>query len=148
VRDQAPPPAPATLFRLTDRGRELRDTMHALGRWGAPLLADDFGDDAFRTHWLALPLEIGLGERVDEVPPATIGIRAGREDLVVELRDGTVHTRAWANDDAPDVTLTGPPKLILGVLVGKLELEDARARRVKFEGDVGKLERILAAPQA
>src|ERR671926_437910 len=46
-REDAPPPVATTLFRLTDRGRALRPALRALGRWGAPMLGDDFGDDAF-----------------------------------------------------------------------------------------------------
>src|ERR671937_2991699 len=56
-REEAPPPVAATVFRLTERGRQLRDAVHALGRWGGPLLADAPHDDAYRSHWLALPLE-------------------------------------------------------------------------------------------
>src|SRR2546430_214664 len=115
-REEAPPPVATTLFRLTELGRELRPAVHALGRWGGPLLGDDFGDNAFRSHWLALPLEIHLGDRAPEGQPVTIGVHAGREDLVIELADGRVRTREWA-EDTPDVTLTGRPKLILGLLI-------------------------------
>src|SRR3954447_2798981 len=146
AREQAPPPAPAALFRLTDRGRALRDSMHSLGKWGAPFLSDDFGDDAFRSHWLALPLEIHLGDRVLEGPPATIGVRAGREDLVVELGGGRVRTRARTDADSPDLTLAGPPKLVLGTLMGAIALDDAGERGVEFDGDLEILRRILGEP--
>src|SRR4051812_23503443 len=56
-REKAPPPVATTVFRLTERGLALRPAVHALGRWGAPLLGDDFGDESFRSHWIALPLE-------------------------------------------------------------------------------------------
>src|SRR6059058_2489208 len=45
-REEAPPPVATTLFRLTERGRELLPALHALGHWGGPMLGDDFGDDA------------------------------------------------------------------------------------------------------
>src|SRR6184192_1109357 len=32
-REVAPPPIAATLFRLTERGEQLRGAVHALGRW-------------------------------------------------------------------------------------------------------------------
>src|SRR5947209_8274672 len=72
AREEAPPPIATTLFRLTERGGELRSAIHALGHWGGPLLEEDFGDDAFRSHWLALPFEIHLGDRVSGAAPITI----------------------------------------------------------------------------
>jgi DNA-binding HxlR family transcriptional regulator len=141
-REDAPPPVAATLFRLTELGHGLRPAVHALGRWGGPLLADDIGDDEFRSHWLALPLEIHLGDRVPDGPRVTIGVHAGRQDLVVEVGEGRVRTRDWTND-TPDVTLTAMPKLILGLLLGKLDLEQARERGLRVEGDAETLARVL-----
>src|SRR4051794_12861823 len=43
----APPPVATTLFQLTERGRGLREPIHALGRWGSPLLAESSGDETF-----------------------------------------------------------------------------------------------------
>src|SRR5690242_7892916 len=142
-REEVPPPAPATLFRLTDRGRGLRDALHSLGQWGAPLLGDDFGDDAFRSHWLALPVELYLGDRLTDAPPISIGVHAGREDVLIDIADGGVRARPLSPDDTPDVTLTGPPKLVLGALVGKVSFEDARARGLTWLGDIRGLRRIV-----
>jgi DNA-binding HxlR family transcriptional regulator len=145
-REEAPPPVATTLFRLTDNGLALRPAVHALVEWGAPRLGDELGDDSFRSHWLGLPLEINLGDRVPEGPPVTIGVHAGREDVVVALAEGRVRTRAWAADEVPDVTLTGPPKLVLAVLIGKVTLADARGRGLDVEGDVEALRSILRDP--
>lgn len=142
-REHAPPPIATTLFRLTDRGRALRPALHALGRWGAPLLSDDFGDDAFCSHWLALPIEWSLGDRILASPPLAVGIRAGREALVLELDDGRVKSRPWPAGETVDVTLTGPPLLVFHALTGMVDLDDARARGVELEGDVDRLRRVL-----
>src|SRR5579859_1056196 len=53
VREDAPPPIATTLFRLTDRGEELRPVIEALTRWGLPLMTEQRPDDAVRSHWLA-----------------------------------------------------------------------------------------------
>src|SRR5215469_16858538 len=37
-REQAPPPVATTLFRLTERGEELKNVLFELGRWGVPLM--------------------------------------------------------------------------------------------------------------
>jgi DNA-binding HxlR family transcriptional regulator len=144
-REEAPPPVATTLFRLTERGRELKPAVHALGHWGGPLLGEDFGDDAFRSHWLALPVEIHLGAHVLDGPPVTIGVHAGREDLLIELAAGRVRTRPWG-DEAADVTLTAPPKLLLALLIGRLGLDDVRSRGLSVEGDVEALRRVLEVP--
>src|SRR2546421_9679722 len=68
-REEAPPPVATSLFGLTDRGRELGTAVLALGRWGAPLLADAPEEDEFRSHWLALPVGMHLADgRPDEAP--------------------------------------------------------------------------------
>lgn len=140
-REAAPPPVATTLFRLTDFGRQLEPAIHALGFWGGPMLADEIGADAFRDHWLALPLEIGLGERLSGGPPMTIEVRLGDETLTVDVADGAVRSRAGAPDD-PDVTLIGPPRLVLAFLTGRFDLEAARDRGLGVEGDRGALRRL------
>src|SRR5919202_1116394 len=129
---------------LAERLREL-ERLGVIEREDAPPLGEDSGHDAFRGHWLALPLEIRLGDRIPEGPPITIGLRTGEEALVVELADGGVRTRAWSAD-APDVTLSGSPRLMVGVLTGQVALEEARARGLEWEGDIEPLRRILAEP--
>jgi DNA-binding HxlR family transcriptional regulator len=141
-REEAPPPVATTLFRLTERGRDLRPALHALGHWGGPMLGDDFGDDAFRSHWLALPVEIHLGDRPLEGPPVTIGVHVGREDLLIELAGGRIRTREWG-DEVPEVSIGGPPKLLLAVLMGRIGLDAARERGLEIEGDASALHRVL-----
>ena len=141
-REGAPPPIAATLFRLTDRGRELRPAVHALLQWGGPLLGEDLGDDEFRSYWLALPLESALADRGPDVPPVTLEVRAGEERAAIEVADGKVRSYDGAADE-PDVILTGPPRLILGTLVRKVDLERARELGLGVEGDLKKLNRLL-----
>jgi DNA-binding HxlR family transcriptional regulator len=142
-REQAPPPIATTLFRLTERGCALRSAVHALGRWGAPLLTDDFGDDTFRTHWLALPIEWSLGERILASPPLAVGILVEGQALVVEFGAGRVKSRPRSIGEAVDVTLAGPPLLVFQILTGMVELDDACARGAEVEGDVVTLRRLL-----
>src|SRR5918911_746584 len=59
-REAAPPPIATTLFSLTTRGEELAPVVEALGRWGGPLMTERTEGDAFRSHWLAMPLELHL----------------------------------------------------------------------------------------
>jgi DNA-binding HxlR family transcriptional regulator len=141
AREEAPPPIAATLFQLTPRGEDLRPVVLALGRWGAPLLPQASEEDEFQTHWISLPLEVYLADHRPEAPPVAIEVRTGDEPLVIEAKEGTVTTRVGTVEH-PDGTLTGPPRLVMGVLAGRLSVEQARGAGLRFDGDLDALARV------
>jgi DNA-binding HxlR family transcriptional regulator len=140
-REVAPPPIATTLFYLTARGEELRPVVFALGRWGAPFLAEAAESEAFQTHWLSLPLEVYLADHNPELPPVTIEVRTGDEPLIIETVEGAVLAHAGTTQH-PDAVLTGPPRLVMGVLTGRLDLASARADGLGYEGDPEILRRL------
>jgi DNA-binding HxlR family transcriptional regulator len=141
AREDAPPPIATTLFRLTRRGEELERVLDELFRWGLPLMSEQKPDDAVRSHWLAGALEAMLADRQPGASPVTLELQTGDEPIVLEARDGAIHSRLGPVDDA-DATITGPPRPILGLLRGRLELADAQAEGVSYQGDITILERI------
>ncbi|SRR6266700_637298 len=149
VREEAPPPIATALFRLTGRGRDLEPALQALGHWGAPLLGKATGKDAFRTHWLKLPLEHHLCDKMPGRPPITIELRAGDEPMTLETVEGRIQARPGAAR-APDAVLIGSPQLVLAVLTAKLSLNDAKAAGLRYEGDPAILLRVqvVSASQA
>jgi len=140
TREAAPPPVATTLFRLTELGEALRPVLIELSRWGLPLLGPSPGQAVFRTHWLSLPLESALCHD-PAAGPVTIEVRAGDEPLVVEAADGHVRCRSGAARDA-DLTLSGPPAVIVGLFYGAFDLAGARARGLVVDGDAGLLDRV------
>ena len=56
VHRTLPPPAASTVYQLTPLGAGLGPAIAELARWGMQLLGDRDADDAFRGHWLAIPL--------------------------------------------------------------------------------------------
>lgn len=146
-REEAPPPIATTLFHLTPRGEELEPVLEQLGRWGAPLLSKPARGDAFRCRWLTLPLKQHLRDRRPDLLPVAIELRTGDEPLTIETFEGGVRARARSGGK-PDAVLTGTPQLVMGVLLGKLALPDARARGLRYEGDVAILDRIAVAAPA
>jgi hypothetical protein len=62
---------------------------------------------------------------------------------VVETHDGAIRTRLGPADN-PDATLAGPPKPVLGLLLGLLELAHAKASGINYQGDATILDRIGA----
>jgi DNA-binding HxlR family transcriptional regulator len=140
-KEDAPPPIAATLFDLTPRGRELRDVVLALGRWGAPLMVDAPDGEEFQSHWLELPLQARLADHAPDAPPATVEVRTGDEPILIEVANGEVGVRVGSTD-RPDAVLAGPHRLVLGVLAGRLPLDVARAGGVSYEGDMSLLGRV------
>jgi DNA-binding HxlR family transcriptional regulator len=143
AREDAPPPIATTLFSLTPRGEQLRPVLEHLIRWGVPLMTEQKPNDAVRSHWLASALELMLGDRQPDASPITIELQTGDHPIVIETRDGAVHTRLGAAE-SPDATLAGPPKPILGLLLGLLELGDANASGIDYQGDPTVLDRLGA----
>jgi DNA-binding HxlR family transcriptional regulator len=141
TREDAPPPIATTLFRLTPRGEQLRPVLEDLIRWGLPLMTEQKPGDAVHSHWLAWALQLMLTDRRPDESPVTVELRTGDQPIVVEARDGTIHTRLGPADRA-DLTLTGPPRPILGLLLGRLGPADATAQGVGYDGDPAILHRI------
>lgn len=124
---------------LTARGRQLEPVMRAIGRWGAPLLAQPAApNEVFQSHWLALPLQEFLADHAPARRRQTLEVRTGDEPLTVEVGGGTVKITPGRSDE-PDAVIGGPARLVLPVLAGRVPL--ARAR-VTFEGDRAVLRRL------
>lgn len=143
-REAAPPPIATTLFHLTERGLALKPVLEQLGRWGAPLMTKPSEGEAFRSHWLTLPMELHLKDRTPKRPPIQIEVRTGEQPMVVETVDGHIRTRR-GSADKPDVVLEGRPGLILGLLTGRLPLDEARKRGLRLTGEAAVLRRVIPA---
>ena len=143
AREDAPPPIATTLFRLTPRGEQLRPVLDDLARWGVPLMMEQKPTDAVRSHWLAAAIELMLTDRQPDAPPATVELQTGDQPIAIELRDGAIQTHLGAADN-PDATLAGPPRPIMGLLLGLLELADAKTQGISYQGDAALLDRIGA----
>ena len=141
TREDAPPPVATTLFRLTPRGEELRPVLDNLMRWGAPLMTKQKPDDAVRSHWLAGALEQMLADRQPDAPPVTLELQTGDEPIVIEANGGELRTRLGRAEN-PDLTLSGPPRPILGLLLGGLDFVDAQANGLDYRGDPAILDRL------
>jgi DNA-binding HxlR family transcriptional regulator len=139
VRDDAPPPVATTLFSLTPRGKQLKAVIDELGRWGMPLMAETTPEEEYRSRWLSMPVEQFLVDR-SEVP-TTIEVRAGEQPMLIEAREGSVSTRPGTSEH-PDAVVSGPPQLVLGLISGAIEHDDALDRGLGFEGAPDALARL------
>ncbi|TMM17167.1 MAG: transcriptional regulator [Actinobacteria bacterium] len=141
-REDPEPPVATTLYRLTERGEQLRPVIQQLLRWGAPLMVQPAGDDEFRTRWLVHPVETLLKQPVGGAPDdVVVQLDTGDEPLVIESSGGRVRARTGATAE-PDLVLRGPPDAILGMVMGLLEPDSPWGRKVTIEGDVAVLDRL------
>jgi DNA-binding HxlR family transcriptional regulator len=139
VREEAPPPVATTLFSLSPRGRQLKTVIDELGRWGMPLMAVTSPEEEYRSYWLSMPVEQFLVDRCDV--PTTIEVRAGEQPMLIEAGAGGVSTRPGTSEH-PDAVLSGPPQLVLGLISGAIEHDDALEGGLGFEGAPEALARL------
>jgi DNA-binding HxlR family transcriptional regulator len=140
LREDAPPPIATALFSLTERGQQLRPVIEELGRWGIPLMAETTPEEQYRSYWLQLPVELYLAAPPEQ-EPTTIEVRAGDQPMLIEASDGAITTRPGTSEH-PDAALSGPPQLVLGVLTGQLDPNEAIEQGLAFDGDRQALERL------
>jgi DNA-binding HxlR family transcriptional regulator len=141
-REDAPPPVATTLFHLTETGAELLPVLDAIARWGVRYMMAPADDDEFRGHWFAFPASFFLHDRDPAGPPVSIELRAARSPAVIEVSGGTIRTRL-GSAAAPDVVLSGEPRLILALFAGAFSAAEAADLGLEVRGDISAVERIL-----
>ena len=128
-------------YELTDWGRKLGTPVHELVRWAAPLMLAGQGTDAFRARWLELPLELMFGGIDPGRPNIQIEVRTADEMLTLTSTAGNVEVRTGPAP-SPDVVVTGPPELIVGLMSGALDKNVAMSKGVSILGDFAGVERL------
>ncbi|WP_411069863.1 winged helix-turn-helix transcriptional regulator [Streptomyces sp. cmx-4-25] len=125
------PPASASVYELTPRGRDLLPVLRALAAWGAPDLGEPRPTDAVRAHWYAIPL---LGP-LAELGPGTVQVTLDEGEF--HVRTGTDGDIAYGDGPAetPDTRLRTDAATCRALADGKLTLTEAVASgRAEWEG--------------
>ncbi|WP_141202854.1 winged helix-turn-helix transcriptional regulator [Streptomyces griseorubiginosus] len=141
TREDAPPPIATALYTLSETGRALEPVLKALGLWGLRFMAEERPDDAFQARWLAYAPEWFTTDTDPGAPSAVIQLIAADEAAVVELGDGRVRTRVGRVTN-PDLLLEGPPRAVLGLINGLIDLERATAIGLIATGRTSLLTRL------
>jgi DNA-binding HxlR family transcriptional regulator len=128
-------------YSLTSWGEQLAEPLHALARWGAPLMDEMEDSDTFRSEWLDFPVAFIFGGTQPDRPPLVVEIRAGDSPVTMESARGEVQFRQGPAV-SPDLVLTGPPAVIVGLLSGRLDQERAEELGASVLGDLGPLARL------
>jgi DNA-binding HxlR family transcriptional regulator len=123
-REDAPPPVATALYSLTPEGESLEPVLRSLGAWGLHLMAVERPDDAFRSQWLAYAAEWFTTDAKPSAPPAVVQLVAGDTAAVVDVGGGAVKARV-GRTPAADLTIEGPPRSVLGLVTGMIDVKDA-----------------------
>ena len=128
-------------YVLTKWGQGLVAPIGELVRWGALLMNEKEGSDAFRIRWLDFPIELWFSGVDPARPTLEIEIRTGDETITLESRDGEVHHRV-GQAVSPDVVVSGPPDVVVGLLAGRDEPKVAMQRGAHILGDFSLVDRL------
>jgi DNA-binding HxlR family transcriptional regulator len=144
-RRELPPPAPASVYELTDAGRRLAPLIRALGEVGLTLLETPAPGEPINAGPVVMSLNLTFrgGEFPDLV--ATYGLELGGQAYTVAAERGSVHTKRGA-PASPSATFRTDPRTLVALLRGETTPAAALAdRRIEVEGDRGELDRFTAA---
>ena len=121
-------------YRLTERGEDLRDVVSAIVGWAGPLMGRMADRETYRSRWLVHPIA-SLFPGVDRNrPELTVEVRCGDQPMTIRSANGRVSTQPGLAV-VPDVVLTGPPDVTIGLLAHRFDAAEARARGVAVTGN-------------
>jgi DNA-binding HxlR family transcriptional regulator len=144
-RRELPPPAPASVYELTEAGRRLGPLIRTLGEVGLTLLDAPAPGQAINPGPVVMSLNLTF--RADEVPDLTetYGLEIDGRAFTVAVDRGTVITERGA-PASPAATFRTDPRALVALLRGEQTAAAAVASRaMEVEGDAGALERFTAA---
>ncbi len=146
-RREVAPPTPATVYELTEAGRDLEEAVLALIRWGGRFLPSAPRDDGFRAEWLALALRAVLEPKTAGAPEVEMTLSVPDAEVWLRIGGGEVSTGIGDVPEA-DLVVAGDPRLLLGLASGSLTLTDAEAMGLSVTGSARSrrtLERLAAS---
>lgn len=139
-----PPPACSTVYELTELGRSLEATLLELGKWGSQFVPDSM-DQAQVLHVgsYALTPKTFFRPELAEGVDATYALYIGTEVQQIHIADGDIAVRQGEPPHA-DVSLYTNEQIYLGLLLGKIDPDEARSQGlIRVEGDMDALRRFL-----
>jgi DNA-binding HxlR family transcriptional regulator len=131
ARRTLPPPAPATVYELTERGRLLGPVLAGLARVGFGFLGDPPDDADVPPERLVLALRASF--HPDAVPglDATYQLFLSSEAFVLTVRDGELGVTRGTTGDA-DLTIETDAVTLVRFLHGEAELDGPRKPLERF----------------
>jgi DNA-binding HxlR family transcriptional regulator len=131
-----PPPASVQVYEATEWGLEAIPVIASLGRWAA---RSPLHDPTLPMSHVALimSLQTLLSPKLAGDLSVSIGFRLGEASYVATVHDGLLDVERRASDDC-DVTFTGTPSEVAGVIHGGAPLET-----IDVKGDMRLAKRFM-----
>ena len=134
ARRRLPPPAPASVYELTEYGQELVPIMLAFGRWGARSMGPQQPEHTSRSHWFAVALKAYHDPDAAADLTAKVALDFGDAQVTLRLDRGQLEVVPGMDAEA-DLAITADPGTLVAFLSGATVTVDA-------EGDRELLERL------
>ena len=134
-RREVPPPTPATVYELTERGHALKPAILELARWGRPLLLDP-AKDRLPDSALLLGLEVAFQPDAAAGLDETYDLEVDGNRVAVRVHHGTV-------DITPGSAAEHASVRIVTDRQGFIDLARGHATdRLRIQGDTDALNRL------
>jgi len=143
VRERLPPPTPATVYHLTERGRALESAIIELGRWGGLALGEPQPGQDFRASWFTLGMRATFRPRPAARIKASYQFRIGEETFHFHIANGEARARQGPAS-SPKLILEADAATFLALLSGQLTSEQALNHgAATLDGPQPELDRVL-----
>jgi DNA-binding HxlR family transcriptional regulator len=143
ARRELPPPAAASVYELTQDGRELEPALHALTRWGARFLGSPEPGDHVEPDWLGVAVDAFA--RTGPTPSHRFELRpySGDRKAVLRVAGGPEGTHSIDDELPVDVSIQAPMIVMMGLMSGAISPEAALAADdVRVEGELETLSHL------
>jgi DNA-binding HxlR family transcriptional regulator/putative sterol carrier protein len=142
VRRTLPPPAASTVYELTELGRRLEPVLQELGRFGVELL-DKRRGEAFRIHWLELPVRTMFRPERAAGVSMVIQFESDEDAFHALIENGSMRIVSGPHD-SPDVVFAGDVETLARASKDKSVAEEAVAKgKLKMRGNKKDIVRVL-----
>jgi putative sterol carrier protein len=144
-RRDLPPPAPATVYELTETANRLKRAILSVGEVGLATLDGPERDEDVRAERLVVGLRVSFRREEFADITETYELVIDGEPFTVEVGDGVVETRP-GGASSPSMSLRTDADTYIALMAGRVSAADALARgSVTLEGKRSALERFIDA---
>jgi DNA-binding HxlR family transcriptional regulator len=138
-----PPPAPATVYELTEYGAELDEVFYALARWGARSLGPPGPEDELYPEWGLNAFPALFSPEAARGLTETYVLRIEGDVFTVDLEDGRLQTSVGPTAD-PDLVVEVDMPTFFRLAEGELAPADALEQGLaRIEGGTTAFERCF-----
>ncbi|WP_211195811.1 helix-turn-helix domain-containing protein [Agromyces sp. H66] len=146
-RTELPRPVNATVFALTERGAALEGVVREFVKWGAPLMSPPGPEEAFRAHWLLIPLRALCRDNTPNAPAQVVRVGSADDGCDIAVGTGVVEVTASSPSTMVDATVDGDPGALVALFTGQIPVSAADAAGM-IAGDIDAVRRVIGGMPA